>query len=259
MIRRPSLLAALCTVVVLALGLGLVWGLLRTSDPSSADELAPGPVLLVPGYGGSLQSLEPLERLVREQGRVAVPVAVPADGTGDLRESARALDTVAREATRDGADSVDVIGFSAGGVVARLWVRELGGDKLARRIVTLGSPHAGAAIAGIGALLDDEEICPLGCRQLAPGSEVLSSLGGPLEPGPQWVSIWSETDGFVTPASSGRLDGALDVRLQSVCPAEDAEHGELPADPLVLGLVARVLGPGLAATPAPGECAALQG
>ncbi|GAA4095056.1 esterase/lipase family protein [Actinomadura miaoliensis] len=90
------------------------------------------PPALVPGYGGG----------------AAFVLDLPGDGTGDLREQARALDRRLGEALRGGAPSVDVVGHSAGGVVARLWAAEHDGARKARRIVSLGSPHRGAQLAG---------------------------------------------------------------------------------------------------------------
>lgn len=93
----------------------------------------PGPVLLVPGYGGTGQSLQPLAAALRSAGRTAVIVEPIDDGTDDLRKQAKHLAAVADQVRDDaGAASVDVIGYSAGGVVARLWVRDDGGAEVAR-------------------------------------------------------------------------------------------------------------------------------
>src|SRR4051794_4672732 len=114
------------------------------------DAAKPGTVLLVPGYGGAVSSLQPLATALRAAGRTVEVVALPDGGTGDLNRQADALDAAAARALRD-APSVDVVGYSAGGVVVRLWVQRHDGVHKARRIVTLGSPHHGAQIAAVGA------------------------------------------------------------------------------------------------------------
>ena len=106
----------------------------------------------------------------------------------------------------DGAPSVDVVGYSAGGVVVRLWVDDLGGGSLARRVVTLSSPHHGTEVAGLGADLG-EEACPTACEQLAPDSDLLTTLNARDEtpPGPRWVALWTTDDATVVPPTSGLL------------------------------------------------------
>ncbi len=87
-----------------------------------------GPVLLVPGYGGATAALDVLADALRQSGRDATVVALAGDGTGDLREQAEVLDdAVQRALERTGAASVDLVGYSAGGVTARLWARDFGG------------------------------------------------------------------------------------------------------------------------------------
>ena len=191
----------------------------------------PGTVLLVPGYGGSTTALERLAVTLRAQGRTAVVVPSPGDGTGDLREQARGVDAAARAAVAAGSPSVDVVGYSAGGVVARIWVAELGGDEIARRVVTLGSPHHGTDSARLAAVLAPGA-CPPACRQLVPDGELLGDLEETPD-GPVWTSIWTDQDEVVTPPDSAVLPGAVDVRLQSVCADSVVAHGGLPDDPLV--------------------------
>ena len=108
-------------------------------------------MLLVPGYGGSTTSLEVLAARLRAAGREAVVVPLPGDGTEDLTCDVPPLVAAAAQAAlAGGAPSVDVVGYSAGGVVARLW-EAAGGAAVTRRVVTLGSPHHGTSVAGLGA------------------------------------------------------------------------------------------------------------
>jgi triacylglycerol lipase len=261
-VNRVRLLLVVAGVVVLALVVALAWAAMRGEDEPPlamrpADEPAPGPVLLVPGYGGSVSSLERLASRLRAEGRDTVVVPLPGDGTGDLRGTAKALDEAADAAIASGAESVDVVGYSAGGLTARLWAAELGGADVARRVVTLGSPHAGTQTAALG-LAFAATSCPEACQQMVPGSELLTGLEATPD-GPEWTSIWTAVDEVVTPPDSARLDGATNIVLQDVCADSQATHGELPIDPAVTGLVLRALGDEpLEEAPPASECAALR-
>lgn len=209
-------LLALITVAVLALaGCG-------------ADEPEQRPVLLLPGYGGSTADLMDLADALEAEGRTAVLVPLASAGTDDLRDQ---VELVA--AAADG-ESVDVVGFSAGGLVARLWVAD-GGD--AHRVVTLATPHHGTdLVLGV-------ENCPPACQQLGPDSDVITELnaGDETPDGTEWTTIWSELDDAVQPPESAQLEGAQDVLVQDVCPGLAITHADTPGDPAVIAMVLDVL------------------
>lgn len=253
--QRRVFVLGLALVVLLGGGLGL-GAALRGGSQDPADQARPGPVLLVPGYGGSVSALQPLAARLRAQGREVVVVTLPDGGTGDLRDQADVLDAAVRRLERAGAPSVDVVGYSAGGVVARLWVRAHDGADRARRIVTLGSPHHGTDLAAEAQQLLGG--CDAACTQLAPGSSTLADLdrGDETPDGPRWLAVWTTADRTVVPASSGVLAGAVDVRLQDVCPGSTTPHGGLPKDPAVIGLVLAALGVAPPQPPVAGSCGA---
>jgi triacylglycerol lipase len=248
-------MGGLAVVAVAAAGAGVV----ATSGTSAAprtgipDQDRPGPVLLVPGYGGGQGGLNQLAARIRQAtGRAAEVLTLAGDGTGDLVEQAGILADAVERAYAGGAPSVDVVGYSAGGVVVRLWVDREDGAHQARRVVTLGSPMHGTGLATAGGALVPDA-CPAACRQLAPGSTLLQELTRePVPPTLPWLSVWTERDETVTPPDSARLDGAVNVALQQVCPGNQAAHGDLPTDPAVTELVLQALG----TTPleAPADC-----
>jgi triacylglycerol lipase len=232
------ILAVLLAVVVVA-GVRLAGG----DDPGPRpDQSRPGPVLLVPGYGGSQTALNRLAARLRAEGRTATVLALPGEGTGDLVVQAGTVDAAVRAALRDGAASVDLVGYSAGGVAVKLWVDRHGGGTTARRIVTLGSPLHGTRLAGAGAALAPGS-CPAACRQLAPGSSLLDDLDEEGVPeGLPWLSVWTDDDETVQPPDSARLAGATNVAVQSLCPQARVSHSALPTDPIVTALVLDALG-----------------
>jgi triacylglycerol esterase/lipase EstA (alpha/beta hydrolase family) len=248
----------LVLMVAVLVGAGVVVvGIRAVGGDAGADRPAqdePGPVLLVPGYGGSRDALLVLAERLRQNGRDARVLTLPGDGTGDLNAQVRVLDEAAAAAVRDGAPSVDVIGYSAGGVVVRLWVDDAGA-RLARRVVTLGSPLHGTEIAAVGGVVAPGA-CPVACQQLSPGSPLLDDISGPVDV--PWLSVWTEDDQTVVPPDSARLSGAVNVSLQQICPDAVVAHSQLPTDPLVTGIVSRALGTGAMAAPRASDCARLR-
>ncbi|MEV5572422.1 hypothetical protein AB0L06_20460 [Spirillospora sp. NPDC052269] len=250
-------MTALITMIMLVVAGRLALARAGRHAGPAADQSAPGPVVLVPGYGGGTDGLAALAMRFERVGRRTVIVAPPGDGTGDLRKQANALDRRVNALLRGGAPSVDVVGYSAGGVVTRLWARDHDGAHKARRIVTLGSPHQGADVSAAGAALSPGA-CPTACRQLVPSSSLLRGLGHRVGDSPEWMSVWTTRDQVVTPPESARLDGAINVVLQEICPDAATSHEDLPSDPLVGGIVLRALGGDPMAIPAPSDCASLR-
>jgi triacylglycerol lipase len=254
--RRTLLIAAALLLVVSAAAA------VRVSLRGSGSRVAPvaqgaaGPVLLVPGYGGATSGLAVLAAQLRGAGRNATILELPDGGVGDLASQARALGGLARSTlARTGARTLDVVGYSAGGVVARLWVRDYGGGRLARRVVTLGSPQHGTTLAELGSLLPGN--CPPACQQLRPDSDLLAALnaGAETPAGPTFVSIWTTHDDVVLPVESARLTGAaVNLAIQTICPGDDVRHSGLPSDPSVRAVVLVELAPGPPTAPTGASC-----
>jgi triacylglycerol lipase len=258
--RRRLVVAVLVLAIAALAALSTVFVVSRSSDGSTepAAQETPGPVLLVPGYGGSTASLGSLAGRLTAAGRDATVVALPGNGTGDLHASAGALDVAVEAALRrTGADTVDVIGYSAGGLVARLWVAD-GGAGRVRRVLTLGSPHHGTRLADLAGDVAVEH-CPEACLQMATDSDLLTRLnsGDETPEGPTWVSIWTTQDQTVTPPDSARLEGATNLPVQSVCADAQVTHGQLPHVPLVQEMVLAQLAAGAPVELGPADCGRL--
>lgn len=257
--RRRALVIAVALLVVA----GAVAGVAAAISGGSAGVVTgyppqdrPGPVLLIPGYGGQASSLFPLAARIRSTGRQATVISLPGNGTGDLNADASVLNTAVDRALHSGAPSVDVIGYSAGGVVALLWARHDDGSAKARRVITLGSPFHGTQLAVAGEALVPGA-CPTACQQLVPGSPLLAAISStPVPPRPRWLSLWTTGDETVVPPASADLAGAMNVPIQSVCPAEQVSHGQLPSNPVVTAVVLQSIGQGPLRAPTQAVCRA---
>jgi triacylglycerol lipase len=114
-----------------------------------------------------------LERRLEGQDRPVLSPYLPHRfGATPLRQLAQQLDDLIQE--RWGVEtSIDILGFSMGGVIARTWLQELGGAKRTHRFLSVGSPQQGTLTA---------QCVPAwlfaGLADMKRGSPLLRSLNG---------------------------------------------------------------------------------
>jgi triacylglycerol lipase len=133
------------------------------------------------------------------------------------------------EANLAAEQSIDLVGFSMGGLVARYYIQRLGGIGRVRRFITISSPHKGTWAAFLRG--------NRGARQMRPGSEFLEDLNrdaatlGQVE----FTTIWTPFDLMIVPADSSRLEVGRSIRVNV------AAHPLMVRAPRVLDLVHRLL------------------
>lgn len=238
--RSRPLLGVIAVVAAIVLGIaGFRW--LTGAETVDGTASTPGSAaILIPGYGGGSGGLAGLADYLRASGRDVV-IADIGDGRGDLNAYGVQVSQVAAGLVADGATSVDLVGYSAGGLIARAALEA--DPALIGRVATIASPHNGTAIAGLGAMLADESSCPLACRQMAPSSEFLGRLRQPGDAS-RWLSVFSVDDEVVRPAESSDLDGATNVEVTSTCTTGPLDHGTIARSDATWAVVAGFLATG---------------
>ncbi len=206
-----------------------------SSSPASRGHAEPV-VFVLPGYGGDEASVAGLVDALTAAGRDVRVVVPPEGGRARMTAGAEALDVATR-----GLDRVDVVGFSAGGIVVRTWLALNGGAARARHVVTLAAPHHGSAA------LRSVPDCTAGCVDLLPESALLRQIAG-TPAGPDYVAFWTADDTAVTPPTSAMLEGARNIRVQDVCTGRHVAHLDLVTDPKVLAMTVAAAASGAAAT-----------
>lgn len=210
-VRRASA-HAIAAIVVVA---GSVVG-----TPSSVVASTSDPVIVVAGTVSPAFANELLRGRLAGDGYDAYIFELPGLGIGDIANSSIALADFVDDVLADtGASKVDLVGHSQGGLVARYFVKYLGGAGEVDSLITLGAPNHGTALANLGAVLGIVGFCA-SCAQMAIGSAFLNDLnaGDDTIGSVQYTNIYTSYDEIVFPASTARLDdGATNVRLQSRC------------------------------------------
>lgn len=132
------------------------------------------PVVLTHGLLATPGLLRPLRAQLRALGHDAyLATEVSPLVTGDVRVHAEELDrAVERVRRQTGAERVDVVGTSQGGIVALWWAHQLGWERLGR-LVAMGTPFRGAPVARwfrwLGPVSE-------GLRQIQPNGPFLQAL-----------------------------------------------------------------------------------
>jgi triacylglycerol lipase len=215
------------------------------------------PVVLVAGLLQTEPIVAPLADALRAGGLDVTVWVPPGLGLGDIPTYAgqlgRTVDEVRR---RTGADQVDLVGHSEGGVTARYYVKSAGGAASVHTLVSLGSPQQGTEgglLSQLLRLLGCEVWAPA-CRQMVAGSPFLAGLnGGDPTPGDvRYVTVGSRQDGVVQPVERAGIPGAENVVVQVACPGRAVGHFGLLGDAWVQQVVGTVLAGGAAG----GDCGA---
>jgi predicted alpha/beta hydrolase family esterase len=156
------------------------------------------PVIVVHGFAMNRANFVPLAR------RLAAANVGPVIGfeywsLGKVADAARQLAAfVAKVCQQTGATSVDIIGHSMGGVVARYYISMLGGDAKVHHLITIGAPHAGTEMSAIGVGRPRKE--------LQRHSVLVQRLANAELPTHCEVTvIWSRADALVPGAGQARI------------------------------------------------------
>ncbi|MFC9505196.1 esterase/lipase family protein [Streptomyces sp. NPDC057002] len=192
------------------------------------------PVVLLHGFIDNRSVFVLLRRSLAQHGRQQIESLNYSPLTCDIRAAAELLGRRIEEiCERTGAQRVDVVGHSLGGLIARYYVQRLGGDARVRTLVTLGTPHSGTRVAP---LADAHPIV----RQMRPGSPVLEELTRPApDCRTHFVSFWSDLDHVMDPLETARIDHP-DLTAQNVL-VTGIGHLALPVHPAVANGIRQVL------------------
>jgi pimeloyl-ACP methyl ester carboxylesterase len=223
-----------------------------TCRPPSAH---PYPVVLLHNLGYCVFALN----YGQEPGRVAgLPGALPPGGTGDIPTSAGQLATfISQVLAETGAQKVDIVGHSQGGVMPRYYMRFLGGAAKVHALVGLSPSNHGTTVNGLTSLLDlvpggagRDGLgagCGISCEQQLTGSPFMVQLnaGGDTIPGVHYTNIETRYDEVVTPYTSAFLSGpgVTNIELQKQCALDASEHLATPFDHIAIRDVLNALDP----------------
>lgn len=164
-------------------------------------------------------------------------VELPDRALGDIQVATEYVVHAIRTVAGASGRRVDVIGHSQGSLELR-WALRWWPDvrNLVDDYVSLGGPHHGASGA--------DQVCATGscapaAQQMRTGARFLAALnGGDETPGAvDYTSVFSADDELVQPPATAKLDGAVNVLVQDLCPGRFVHHVGLVHDPAVFDLV----------------------
>jgi triacylglycerol esterase/lipase EstA (alpha/beta hydrolase family) len=181
--------------------------------------------------------------------------AIGVYGTGYIEDSAAQLGAfVDKVLAATGANQVDIVGHSQGGMMPRYYMRFDNGAAKVHTLVGLAPSNHGTTLDGLftlashfpgsNAALAD---CPA-CAEQQAGSPFIVNLnaGGDTQSGVSYTVIESRNDEVVTPYTSAFLAGSnvTNITLQRQCPLDQGEHLSMAYDHIADADVLTALDPG---------------
>lgn len=193
-------------------------------------EAAATPIILLHGYFHNRSGFLVMRRALRRHGFRHVHTMNYNVIGHDVEELAAQLSGfVERVLNRTGATRVHLVGHSLGGLVARTYVQEYGGESRVHTCITLGTPHNGTYAAWVGR--------GRAARQIRPRSELLDRLERTARQSPvRYVSYYSNLDPLVVPASSAKITNPV-LRATNVLVKDHGHMSLLLSSQLIRSVV----------------------
>ncbi|GGZ28397.1 esterase/lipase family protein [Streptomyces poonensis] len=219
-----------------------------------ADEAHPRPVVLVHGTFGNAETYWIVTAPVLAAAGYSVfrldygadPRIPLFHGITSMEESAEELAAfVDRVLAATGAEKVDIVGHSQGGMLPRYYLKFLGGASKVHHLIGLAPNNHGTTGNGIAALMKQYPITLELTNLVTPalteqhqGSVFMNKLneGGDTVEGVRYTVIATKYDQVVTPYTGCFLKGpnVRNVLVQDLCPADISMHNTLVYSPYAM-------------------------
>ena len=190
---------------------GMLWPRLHAPDVTMGSRGLP--VLLIHGYVCNRGYWAQLSGQLAQAGIAHDAVdlePIVADIEEFVSQVERAVEALCG---RTGSDRVIIVAHSMGGLVARAWLRHYGAARVAR-IITIGTPHHGTALANLAAganarqmsRIDGAPSCWLAQLAASEAPETRALI----------TSMYSHHDNIVAPQASAHLPGARNLAFGGI-------------------------------------------
>lgn len=186
------------------------------------------PVLLIHGYGCNSGYWHSMSKALL-RARVAHHAVDLEPVVGGIDEYVPIIRGAAERLCAElGRDRIIIVAHSMGGLAARAYLRAHGSSRIAK-IITLGTPHHGTALAEFGVGLNTHQMRWSPAEQEGLCSDWLRELAADENPSMYrlFVSIYSHHDNIVSPQTSSHLEGARNIEFNAI------GHVQLALDPRI--------------------------
>lgn len=229
--RKRQFVAAAIAAALVAIAAGIAGPSPASAAPAAAP--AKDPIIIVSGLTSPEIAHALLKARFEADGYKVRIFELPGGGLGDIAATSAALAPVVDQMlAANGATKVDLVGHSEGGIVARYYIKTLGGAPKVDSFVSLASPQYGTYAGNIADFFGIGGFCQA-CEQMAIGSSFLNALNaGPDVPaGVDVTTFRTNWDLAVRPVDNAKLkDGADNVLVQDQCWWKTTGHSDFAFD-----------------------------
>ena len=189
------------------------------------------PVLLVHGYGCNSGYWLTMSKVLL-RARISHHAVNLEPVSGSIDEYVPLIHHAVEQLCNDlGTDRVVIVAHSMGGLAARAYLRDHGGRRVAK-VVTLGTPHRGTALARFGIGHNTRQMLWSVGEQEGLSSEWLRNLAARESKSVYRliVSIYSHHDNIIAPQTSSHLLGARNIAHAGIGHVELGFHPAIQAE-----------------------------